>query len=462
MKKIIASAAAVFVLIGISAVPALANSARTASVCQPNGTGCTKAGTYPGPDALISTDYAGFKVVWTSSTVQPYSSGVPLYWTADITYTNIKSSSLTLGCPGKWVDASYVAEHMSGGSGDDGMVSAGSTNCSKDPGERQTVLPGGTYTASATFHNVPWPGSGVAIQWGNAGASPYVYPFHDTTTTTDNNGNWAGYLAQTGNAATEVSGTFVQPKVSCARNESSSAGFWVGVTNRAGGGTVAQDGTSAFCYDGTPGYYLWWEAVGRSTAQGGDKPVPVLNTNAQGISIAPAVCNKSPKFTGTVSASLKQLAFLVDNKCVTPIKPGDTIGLSVDVSPHSYAVFSAYIPQTHFALNSSQTFSNVIAGGSEWVAETQFQRNGLSDFGKVTFSDCYVYTGPAISPGEPISNFNDLKLNLIYDLLYIGKFLVGWKTAASPGALTPVTGFNNGSQDGFTVTWYSDGLPVKA
>jgi hypothetical protein len=146
-------------------------------VCQPNGTGCTAAGTYPGLNALISSDYTGFKVVWTSSTVQSYSSGEPLYWTADITYTNIESSSLTLGCPGDWADASYVTEHMSGGKGDDGTISAETTNCSEDPSEAVTVPPGGTFTASATFHNVPWPGSAVAIEWGDADTSTYVYPF---------------------------------------------------------------------------------------------------------------------------------------------------------------------------------------------------------------------------------------------------------------------------------------------
>ena len=147
-------------------------------MCQPDGTGCTQAGTYAGPDTVISDDYSGFKVVWTSSVVQPYSSGVPLYWTAYLTYTNISSSSLTLTCPGDWVDASYVAEQMSGGDGDDGMVSAESTTCTQNPDESVPVAPGGTFTAFATFHNVPWPGSAVAIEWGDAGTSAPAYPFN--------------------------------------------------------------------------------------------------------------------------------------------------------------------------------------------------------------------------------------------------------------------------------------------
>lgn len=254
--------------------------------------------------------------------------------------------------------------------------------------------------------------------------------------------NWAGYLARTGNTPTQVSGTFRQPKVTCSKGESSSAGFWVGVTDSTGGSTLAQDGTSAFCYNGTPGYYLWWEAVGRSTAQGGGDVVPVLNTNGQGASIAPAICKTSPNFTGTTKPTLKQLAFLVKNKCVTPIEPGYTISLTVGVQPGSYATFFGYIPETGFELNRSEAFSNVVAGGSEWVAEEPSipGSNGLSNFGKVTFSDCYVYTGTAGAPGEPINAFDGWKLNLIYHAKIVLGVLISSKTAASPGALTQCHG----------------------
>jgi hypothetical protein len=146
-------------------------------VCQPDGTGCTQAGTYSGPDAVITSDENGIQVVWTSSVVQPYSSGVPLYWTAYLTYTNVSSSAVTLACPGNWPQASYVAEVMSGGAGDDGLVSAETTTCSQHPSLTVTVPPGGTYTAFATFHNVPWPGSNVSIEWGDLGTSTPVNPF---------------------------------------------------------------------------------------------------------------------------------------------------------------------------------------------------------------------------------------------------------------------------------------------
>ena len=154
------------------------SSGPTATGCEPNGTGCTKAGTYPGPNAVINSNLGGFQVVWTSSVVAPYSSGVPLYWTAYITYTNMSSSSLQLDCSGSWVNASFVAETMSGGAGNNGTVAAESTYCSQNPNVATLVVPpGGTFTSWATFHNVPWPGSAVSIQWGDVGTSAPVHPF---------------------------------------------------------------------------------------------------------------------------------------------------------------------------------------------------------------------------------------------------------------------------------------------
>jgi eukaryotic-like serine/threonine-protein kinase len=149
-----------------------------ASVCEPDGTGCTLAGTYPGPDALINSDFGGFQLTWTESVVQQYSSGEPLYWTAYVTYTNTGSSTLSLSCQGNVADLSSVQESMSGGDGDDGNVAASSTTCTDDPSWTEDVSPGDSVQVYATFHNVPWPGSAVALQWGDAGTSPSVYPFN--------------------------------------------------------------------------------------------------------------------------------------------------------------------------------------------------------------------------------------------------------------------------------------------
>jgi hypothetical protein len=66
---------------------------------------------------------------------------------------------------------------MTGGKGNDGTVDAQTTTCSLEPSLAERVAPGGSFTAFAIFDNVPWPGVAVAITWGNAGTSPYVYPF---------------------------------------------------------------------------------------------------------------------------------------------------------------------------------------------------------------------------------------------------------------------------------------------
>lgn len=178
MNRLIVIAATLLTLTAVSAVTATASSA---SVCQSDGRGCTAAGTYPGPKAVINRDYGGgFKVIWTKSVVKPYSSGVPLYWTAYVTYTNTSASSLNLACPN--ASTPTISEHMSGGSGNDGTVFAESSRCTENPGLTLTMPPGGTETDYATFHNVPWPGSAVSIMWGNVGTSPSVHPFGSTNT----------------------------------------------------------------------------------------------------------------------------------------------------------------------------------------------------------------------------------------------------------------------------------------
>lgn len=174
MNRMVVIVAALVMLASGSMVSAAAGS----GACKSNGAGCSKAGTYSGPNALINSNYSGgARVVWTKSVVQKYTSGVPVYWTAYITYTNTKSSRLTLACSGNWRNASFVSEHMSGGGGNDGTVYAQSTTCSQNSSKSVTVGPHGTYTAFATFHNVPSPPQTVAVTWGNAGTSPYVSPF---------------------------------------------------------------------------------------------------------------------------------------------------------------------------------------------------------------------------------------------------------------------------------------------
>ena len=288
MKRLIVIAAMLLTLTGVSAVTATASSA---SVCQPNGTGCTKAGIYPGPKAVINSNFLGVKVVWTKSVVQPYSSGVPLYWTAYMTYTNITSANITLGCPGNWANASYVSEHMSGGSGNDGTVSAESTTCSQDPGLTVPMPPGGTYTLSATFHNVPWPGSAVAITWGNAGTSPNVSPFNSGPVSSScpppgtsepskiPTAEYAGYSVHrtSGGCMTGVSATWTVPSVSCPLIGSQRVAIWAGLWGKGNPAVkgfdatawLPQIGVTSQCYGSGLAFYVAdWEMETNVTGGG--------------------------------------------------------------------------------------------------------------------------------------------------------------------------------------------------
>jgi peptidase A4-like protein len=257
------------------------------------------------------------------------------------------------------------------------------------------------------------------------------------TAGTDNkNGNWAGYLAE--GKILQANATLVQPKITCSKGESSSAGFWTGVSDKDTT-TVAQDGTAAFCYHGKAAYYLWWEALGRPDSQGGEEPVPVLAARAAASCV---------KFTGTTTASLKQLAALEARGCLAAVRAGDTINLSVDVEPRAWANFFAYDYQTRVQLNTTQTFKNATSGAAEWVAETQFLGSGLSDFKKVTFKHCYAYTASS-DRAIAIGQLSNTRLDLIdYQTR---------KPVATPGSLTKPSRFGNGKQDGFDVTWNRHG-----
>lgn len=329
MKRLAVIAAALLTLAGVSAVTATASSA---SVCQPDGTGCTKAGTYPGPNAVINSNFLGTKVAWTKSVVQPYSSGVPLFWTAYVTYTNTMSATITLGCPGDWADASYVSENMFGGSGDDGTVSAESTTCSQDPSLAVPMAPGSTYTLSATFHNVPWPGSAVAITWGNAGTSPHVYPFqsappppsHSTCPSPGasepsviTTSNYAGYSIHRarGGCMTEVDATWTVPSVSCPGigqpgfNADPRVAIWAGlwgegnphVKGFSATAWLPQIGVTASCHDGLASYYADWE-METNVAGGGARTCGDCGTSIPG---AGPQCLVNPDWASVVQTFLK-------------------------------------------------------------------------------------------------------------------------------------------------------------
>jgi hypothetical protein len=274
VKRLIAIAIAFLTLTAVSAVTATGSSA---SVCLTNGTGCTQAGSYPNLNAVINSDYNGvLSVVWTSSVVQPYSSGgEPLYWTAYATYTNISTSTVSLDCTGSGSGgAGSTSEDMSGGSGDDGTVPASSSQCTENPGATFTVPPGGTATDWATFNNVPWPGSTVSITWGDIGTSPSVNPFGAA------NADWAGPTFCSGDWPNAPGGV---PALGTPYNGVSACGYSVQVGNYEGPisyNNVIFDGTGFQCVELAARYFYF------ETTQ--DPPHPQLASDfAYDLSLAP-------------------------------------------------------------------------------------------------------------------------------------------------------------------------------
>jgi hypothetical protein len=71
--------------------------------------------------------------------------------------------------------------------------------------------------------------------------------------------NWGGYAdyTSTANTFTAVSGTFRQPATVCTAEQELTA-TWVGLDGYSTD-TVEQDGTLAYCFEGVPYYYTWWE-----------------------------------------------------------------------------------------------------------------------------------------------------------------------------------------------------------
>jgi hypothetical protein len=77
---------------------------------------------------------------------------------------------------------------------------------------------------------------------------------HDTVAST----NWSGYAVTSTAQFTDVTGTWIQPAASCARNSNTYASFWVGLDGYSSN-SVEQLGTDTDCSRGAPSYYAWYE-----------------------------------------------------------------------------------------------------------------------------------------------------------------------------------------------------------
>jgi hypothetical protein len=77
--------------------------------------------------------------------------------------------------------------------------------------------------------------------------------------------NWSGYAID-GAGATQVSGTWKEPAVTCAAGENSWSSPWVGIDGDTST-TVEQIGTDSDCQSGKAVYYAWYEMYPKSLVQ---------------------------------------------------------------------------------------------------------------------------------------------------------------------------------------------------
>jgi hypothetical protein len=84
----------------------------------------------------------------------------------------MSNQTLPVSCVGR-TTPSFAKEHMRG-TANSGYVVAEETFCSRNPNFTASLGPGGTHTEWAIFHNVPWQGGEVSLEWMPYGFSEWV------------------------------------------------------------------------------------------------------------------------------------------------------------------------------------------------------------------------------------------------------------------------------------------------
>jgi hypothetical protein len=110
---------------------------------------------------------------------------------------------------------------------------------------------------------------------------------------TEGSYNWSGYAVQStkDQAFTSVKASWVQPKVTCT-SEDRMAATWVGLDG-ANNGTVEQDGSTGWCFEGKAVYFTWYEMYPAGSIEVGKSLKP-------GDKITATVSRSGSKYTLTV------------------------------------------------------------------------------------------------------------------------------------------------------------------
>lgn len=179
-----------FTLLLSGVFAAAPSSASTSLPCTPTHLSwCPKPGVYNpyvrgGKQPVIynTTTPWSFKVTWLHSEVRkPPRGQVPQWLWVGIGYFNYTNSPQNYTCAGV-SNPGLNKEWFYRNGKVIGYVPASETTCSKYPNLTFTVAPGGAYQVYALFHNVPWRGDMVSIEWGSVNPqahprSPFVNPY---------------------------------------------------------------------------------------------------------------------------------------------------------------------------------------------------------------------------------------------------------------------------------------------
>ena len=158
--------------------------------------------------------------------------------------------------------------------------------------------------------------------------------------------NWSGYADSDESVPgtfTSVSGSWTTPTVKCTAEDTIES-TWVGLDGFTSG-TVEQDGTIGWCYEGTPTYFTWYEMYPAGTVEVG-----------------------------------------------TALAPGDQISASVSRTGASYtlALTDATNPANSFTENASCATTTCIDTSAEWITERPSFSIGiapLADFKTAGFTN---------------------------------------------------------------------------
>lgn len=163
--------------------------------------------------------------------------------------------------------------------------------------------------------------------------------------------NWSGYedTSPTTGDFTEVNAAWTVPAVTCTQ-EDQIASDWVGIDG-ATDGTVEQDGTTGWCFEGSAYYFTWWEMyptnaeqnVG-TTVQPGDSITSVVTRTGQSYKLSVTdSTSPSNSFSTTQTCSSG-----CNDTSVEWIgeRPSFNIGIAPFVDQHTWTATTAQQEQT--------------------------------------------------------------------------------------------------------------------